>query len=411
MYTRHHFGCRFALLGATLAVLLTSCANAPSSVAEFFYPQQPTTPYPAIMRQQATRLTTPQPDQSAMYLEQAMQAAQMHVLAGEARLREQQQAEALREFERARLLIEQQVDPALASVQQQATVQGGATTLATANLQILETARQDLLVRANRAYDLRGMATYQQDLDKLNTLRKQNQPILRPLAGGDFSQDTPGTASATGQHAQLRPLASVAPTKTGAATAEIDAAIARFQQHPEEIERSLRRANQYLPTVAPLLTAQGLPEAFAFVAFLESGCQPDAEAADGAAGLWQMPRALAEQYGLATTSPYDERLLIEPSTRAFAAYLVDHYRQSGSWELALSAYRRAQTANARWDAGSDSAYFARLQAAIKIAQNPRDYGFAVDLPNLRAIPFDGRQAHMDAPGEVKRIEPFFTPLD
>jgi membrane-bound lytic murein transglycosylase D len=103
-------------------------------------------------------------------------------------------------------------------------------------------------------------------------------------------------------------------------------------------ESMLGRTVQYFPTFERYLDLYGLPRQLKYLAMVESSLRPDAVSDAGAAGLWQLMPATAQQYGLTINSYIDERLDLIRSTEAAVRLLADLHKQFGSWELALAAY-------------------------------------------------------------------------
>lgn len=358
---------------------------------------QPVSPYSAIMVQAAPSYSTG--TTLSYQLNDALAEAEAHVRAGEARLREQNPLEAIREFERARRLIEQDVDPTLQYIVQQSTVQGGTNILSTSRIQQIRGQREDLLSRINRSYDFGTMYAQQQEKEKLKALRNASKPILQPIR---LSEETYMSGRSrllmTPQPKQPVPISS-ALNLTWLSDDEITRHISRFQQRHTDFRSCLVRANQYFPQVTSILTAKGIPEDLAYIALIESGFQPSAKSSSGDAGLWQISRATARSYGLKVTSQVDERVNIEPSTRAFARYMSHLYRRFGSWELAIIAYEVGEQVlqNTINRVGSydlhvlkdhiksyspERTYLARFAAGMVIAKNPGSYGFDIDLSNV-----------------------------
>lgn len=304
----------------------------------------------------------------AAQMSEALAEAQAHVRSGEARLQERNPIEAIREFERARTLLEQGVDPSLQYIQQAQTIQGGVNILGAQRIQSIQIQRSELLSRINRSYDFKTLYLKQKEADQLETLRAQNQPALQPVSL-DRNWKQPKTQVKTSLQASRAPRAFVMSPRSLPA-GSVDRYIARFQQRRSEFRACLLRANQHFPMVTSLLASSGVPADLAYVALIESGFQPRIAASSGKAGLWQLSAATARAYGLTVNSQRDDRQNLQAATRAFARYISDLRGRFGSWDAALLAYE------------PDNQFLVKLDAATAIANNPRAYGFDVDLPNI-----------------------------
>lgn len=392
----------------TLFVIVSSCAVPPLEV--FLSPnpgfqESQTQAEPVPQRQEPVfpqfsptqtiivqNTISPREDKIVAQLDEALAEAQAYVHAGEARLQEQNPLEAIREFERARIVLEEDIDPALQYIQQTAAIQGGVSILSEQRIQSIHIQRMEILARINQAYDFQTLYLKQRERDQIDALRAQNTPVLQPVV---LAQ-----RASLSQPSRLierpRPVSSALNLEVF--TEDIDQYIARFQQRHRDFRECLIRANQYFPTVASILSTHSVPTDLAYVALIESGFQPSIVASSGEAGLWQLSPSIARSYGLEVSSQKDERRDIETSTRAFARYISQLHRRFGSWELAILGYEMGeqrlqnminrtgsyQLQNVTQQLGRSSqegAFLAKLAAAMTIAKNPRAYGFDVGSPN------------------------------
>jgi membrane-bound lytic murein transglycosylase D len=96
-------------------------------------------------------------------------------------------------------------------------------------------------------------------------------------------------------------------------------------------------ANEYVPELKPVFTAQKVPPELVWVAEVESGFDRRAVSPAGAAGLFQLMPETAKRFGLSLW-PRDQRYQPEPSATASAQYLKFLYDRFKDWRLALAAY-------------------------------------------------------------------------
>jgi len=163
-------------------------------------------------------------------------------------------------------------------------------------------------------------------------------------------------------------------------------------ERKETIRRYLARSTQYLPMIKEIFQEYGLPEDLAYLAMVESGFNPKAYSSAGAAGMWQFIKGTGLRYGLVIQDGVDERLDPEKSTRAAAKYLLDLYKQFGSWYLAAASYNCGEMRVQRelnksnhhnfWELSANLClpnetrnYVPQMIAATIIAKNPGKFGF------------------------------------
>ncbi|EYF00351.1 transglycosylase SLT domain-containing protein [Chondromyces apiculatus] len=124
-----------------------------------------------------------------------------------------------------------------------------------------------------------------------------------------------------------------------------DARVVRYLEHYKNDPQGksaavifLRKSGKYGAAIRRVLREQKLPEDIVWLALVESGFEPTAQSAVGAAGLWQFMPEGARIYGLTVDRWIDERLDPERATVAAARYLADLRQRFGTWELAFAAY-------------------------------------------------------------------------
>lgn len=170
------------------------------------------------------------------------------------------------------------------------------------------------------------------------------------------------------------------------------------------IRNYLSRSTRYLPMIREVFQEYGLPEDLAYLAMIESGFNPYAYSHAHAAGMWQFIQGTGRRYGLAINNYIDERRDPVKSTRAAAQYLLDLYKQFGSWYLAAASYNcgegrvqreiNASTHKNFWDLSANQClptetknYVPQMIAATIIAKNPEKFGFR-NIPYLPPLQYD-----------------------
>ncbi len=170
------------------------------------------------------------------------------------------------------------------------------------------------------------------------------------------------------------------------------------------IRKYLARSTRYLPMIREIFQEHGLPEDVAYLAMIESGFNPHAYSHAHACGMWQFIRGTGLRYGLAINDYVDERRDPEKSTHAAAKYLLDLYKQFGSWYLAAASYncgegrvqKELNNSNHKnfWELsanqclpGETKNYVPQMIAATLIAKNPEKFGFK-GVPYLPPLQYD-----------------------
>ena len=185
----------------------------------------------------------------------------------------------------------------------------------------------------------------------------------------------------------------------------------------ETIRRYLSRSTRYLPMIKGVFQEYGPPEDLAYLAMIESGFNANAYSHAHACGMWQFIKGTGARYGLAMDGYVDERRDPEKSTRAAAKYLLDLYKQFGSWYLAAASYNCGEGRVQRelnqsshknfWELSANQClpketknYVPQLIAATIIAKNPEKFGFK-SVPYLPALAVD--QVQVNEPTSLKAV--------
>jgi membrane-bound lytic murein transglycosylase D len=157
---------------------------------------------------------------------------------------------------------------------------------------------------------------------------------------------------------------------------------------------AIKRSARYFPVIEPILKENGIPDDFKYIAVIESGLANVVSPA-GAAGIWQLMKDAAEQYGLEVGSEVDERYHLEKATKAACEYLRTAHIRFNNWTLAAASYNMGMAGVSRQLERQftddyyelhlneeTSRYIARVIALKEIMNNPPAYGFALGEEDL-----------------------------
>lgn len=155
---------------------------------------------------------------------------------------------------------------------------------------------------------------------------------------------------------------------------------------------NLKRSTRYFPEIERILSEEGVPLDFKFLAVAESDLT-NATSPAGAKGMWQFLRATGKEYGLEVNNDIDERMHFEKSTRSACKYLKRLHQRFDSWTMAAAAYNMggsrlkkessAQKSDNYYDLNLNqetARYVFRIAALKEIMTNPETYGYNLD-PN------------------------------
>jgi membrane-bound lytic murein transglycosylase D len=193
------------------------------------------------------------------------------------------------------------------------------------------------------------------------------------------------------------------------------------------IQEGLTRGSKYLPMIQSVFRAEGLPLDLAYIPLIESAFKTNALSRAKAKGVWQFMRGTGIENGLRHDWYIDERSDPEKATIAAAKYLAVLSKMfEGDWHLALASYNggpgRVQRAMKRgrlsdfWRLSAKAnllpretrEYVPMILAAVVIARNPAQYGFAFEpepLPSYQLVTLPG-------PVDLRRIAEWInTPID
>lgn len=152
----------------------------------------------------------------------------------------------------------------------------------------------------------------------------------------------------------------------------------------------LKRTQRYFETIEPILKKYGVPDDFKYLAMAESGFENVVSPAK-AVGVWQILESTAKEYGLEVNTIVDERYDLEKSTEVACKYLLQSYKEFGSWTMAAATYNagrngvenqisKQKTSN-YYDLllnEETARYVFRVIAHKLITENPSEYGFHLE---------------------------------
>jgi peptidoglycan lytic transglycosylase D len=170
----------------------------------------------------------------------------------------------------------------------------------------------------------------------------------------------------------------------------------------------MRHSGRFRDSLRRTLRQRSLPEDLVWVAMIESGFDPAAHSASGAAGLWQFMPETARIYGLAIDRWLDQRYNVELEAAAAIDLLGDLRRRFGSWELALAGYNMGHAGLAsvirRYNT-NDFWSLARTEGALPWETTlyvPKVFAASVVAHNLAAFGFG--DLVLDAPVETDQVD-------
>ncbi len=152
----------------------------------------------------------------------------------------------------------------------------------------------------------------------------------------------------------------------------------------------LKRSKRYFSIIEPILKKNGVPDDFKYLAMAESGLENVVSPAK-AVGMWQILESTGKEYGLEVNTVVDERYDLEKSTEAACKFLLQSYKEFGSWTMAAATYNvgrnglenqiTKQKTNNYYDLllnDETARYIFRLIAHKLITEDPGSYGFQLE---------------------------------
>lgn len=158
---------------------------------------------------------------------------------------------------------------------------------------------------------------------------------------------------------------------------------------------TLKRANRYMPVLAPILKKNGIPSDLIYLAAIESNFDPMALSGSKAAGLWQFMPTTGKEYGLEVNDYVDERYHPVLATEAACRYLRNAYAKYGNWESVAASYnggmgrisrelaaQNADSAFDLWLTQETMRYPFRLLAMKIMMEHPKEFGYRLRADQL-----------------------------
>lgn len=156
----------------------------------------------------------------------------------------------------------------------------------------------------------------------------------------------------------------------------------------------IKRANKWLPAIDSILTKNGVPSDFKYLAVIESGLQ-NVISPKNAVGFWQFLAGTARDFDLEVTKQIDERYDPIKATEAASKYLLKAHEKFGNWTNVAASYNMGmngmnkalinQGANSFFDltlTEEPSRYVFRLLALKEILETPESFGFFIPSKEL-----------------------------
>lgn len=160
----------------------------------------------------------------------------------------------------------------------------------------------------------------------------------------------------------------------------------------------MKRSGKYLREMEQILSENGIPNDFKYLAIAESGLLNVSSPA-GAKGFWQFMESTAKEYGLEINRDVDERYHFQKSTIAATKYLKKAHARFGSWTAVAASYNMGQSGFSRRQQDQlqndyyhlllneeTSRYLFRILAFKVIFENPEKYGFFLREDDLYKNP-------------------------
>jgi membrane-bound lytic murein transglycosylase D len=119
----------------------------------------------------------------------------------------------------------------------------------------------------------------------------------------------------------------------------ISAEISNILEHKSQYDRFGKRLGLYTPIIDSILSKEGVPKDFKYLALMESGLEADSTSLGGAVGFWQFGEFAGRDLGLIINETIDERKSIIASTKAAASYLKKNQYFLRNWVYTVISFK------------------------------------------------------------------------
>jgi len=210
------------------------------------------------------------------------------------------------------------------------------------------------------------------------------------------------------------------PTGVASETLRHAAENVRFQLgQADRFREGVVRSGRWEAHIRRTLEQNGVPPELAALPHVESSYNPEAYSRVGAAGIWQFMRSTARRF-MRVDGVVDERFDPWRSSEAAAHFLVENYRATGSWPLAVTSYnhgaggvRRAEQILGTEDIGTivrrykspsfgfaSRNFYTSFLAALDVSSDPERYFGAIQ----RSEPIEPRNYVLSHPYSVSALQ-------
>jgi len=214
------------------------------------------------------------------------------------------------------------------------------------------------------------------------------------------------------------------PTGVASETLRYAADDVRFQLgQADRFREGVVRSGRWETHIRRTLEQHGVPPELAALPHVESSYNPEAYSRAGAAGIWQFMRKTARRF-MRVDAVVDERFDPWRSSEAAAHFLMENYRATGTWPLAVTSYnhgaggvRRAEQVLGTDEIGTivrryrsptfgfaSRNFYTSFLAALDVSADPERYFGAIE----RRAPQEPRNYVLPHPYSVGALQHAFA---